>query len=93
MDSKGQLLSGTQRSSLGISGIKIQSFFQVSPELDDEEIIRLRGRLEAVQMLDFDSKNPPILDSQHQCVKLLIHHYHVNARYQWQDLVANEFHQ
>ena len=66
---------------------------QLSPELDKDGVIHLKGCLSAMLELDEDIKCPPIMDPNHLYVRLMINHYYVKVNHQGQEYVANQIRQ
>jgi len=59
------------------------------PYLDENKVLRVRGRVENSDLLSTDTKFPVILDGKHPWTRLLIHHYHVLAMHQGVETVIN----
>ena len=66
---------------------------QLCPFLDSEGILRVKGRLQEADMLWDHTKFPPILDSKHPFVNLLIDCCHRKNNHQGEEQVVNKIHQ
>lgn len=66
--------------------------FTLSCMLDEDDLIRLDGRLNNLQM-DVDFKNPIILDYKHRITKLIIQHYHEEVYHHGKETVINNLRQ
>ena len=65
----------------------------LSPYLDSNEIIRIRGRIDRATNVTDDTKRPMILDPNHPVARLIIDQYHHDALHQGQEYVVNELRQ
>ena len=72
---------------------KASRLAQLSPILDKNGILRMRGRIRSAKWIPQQSLQPVILDGKHPYVKLLIDYYHVKAGHIGQEFVANELRQ
>lgn len=70
---------------------KSSRIFKLSPFLDQKGIIRLRGRFpESPKLeLDFDTRNPVILDSKNRFTQLLVYRYHEEVHHNGVETVIN----
>ena len=69
---------------------KNSRLWTLSPELDKNGLIRLKGRLNNLEQRDDYFRNPIILDPKHRITKLLIHHFHEKCFHQGQEVVINK---
>lgn len=68
--------------------------FKFSPKLDeDDNVIRVRGRIDAVSSVSDDTKQPIILPKNHHVTRLIIEHYHRLYFHIHSDTVINELRQ
>lgn len=65
---------------------------QLSPILDEDNILRLNGRLKHAPVAD-SVKQPIILDPKHAFTEMLIHHQHEVCMHTGKDLVVNQLRQ
>jgi len=63
------------------------------PYVDDDGLMRVRGRIDNAVLSSTDKKRPIILDPKHPYTKLLIKHYHEIGRHCGQETVLNELRQ
>ncbi|UYV79864.1 hypothetical protein LAZ67_18000935 [Cordylochernes scorpioides] len=75
----------------GLPVSRNSKLFQLSPVLDDNDLLRMDSRLDNVRIANM--KTPVILDPRHYLTKLINHHFHVLALHQGQDAVRNEIRQ
>ncbi|UYV79865.1 hypothetical protein LAZ67_18000936 [Cordylochernes scorpioides] len=75
----------------GLPVSRNSKLFQLSPVLDDNDVLRIDARLANVRIANM--RTPVILDPRHYLTKLIIHHYHVLALHQGLDTVRNEIRQ
>ncbi|KAG5874781.1 hypothetical protein JTB14_016271 [Gonioctena quinquepunctata] len=68
---------------------KESRLYQLTPYLDEENIIRMSGRLKHAPNLDDNYKNPIILHPKNELTKLLINFYHEKNFHQGQETVVN----
>ena len=66
---------------------------KLSPFVDLEGILRVRGRTSVSEELGYGTKNPIILDPKHKFTRLLLQHHHELAGHHGQEMVANELRQ
>ncbi|XP_076235104.1 uncharacterized protein LOC143179676 [Calliopsis andreniformis] len=66
---------------------------QLTILLDEEGIIRLRGRISASEGVEGQSRYPPVLDGKHAYTKLLVLHYHQRANHGSTEATINELRQ
>ncbi|XP_052758002.1 uncharacterized protein LOC128202280 [Galleria mellonella] len=67
--------------------------FTLSPVIDDQRVIRLKGRIDRAIDVEDHVKRPIILDARHRTVRLLIAYYHEKAAHGNTELVVNELRQ
>ncbi|XP_063622782.1 uncharacterized protein LOC134794883 [Cydia splendana] len=65
----------------------------LSPYLDENNVLRVSGRIDAVSDVPQEVKRPIILDGRHPTAKLLVKHYHVKAAHGHQEAVVNDLKQ
>ncbi|UYV79859.1 hypothetical protein LAZ67_18000927 [Cordylochernes scorpioides] len=75
----------------GLPVSRNSKLFQLSPVLDDNDVLRMDARLAKVRIANM--RTPIILDPRHYLTKLIIHHYHVLVLHLGQDTVRNEIRQ
>ena len=63
--------------------------YTLCPFMDLNNILRVRGRTEYSQMLEYDTKCPIILDGKHYWTRLLIRHHHERALHMGIETVIN----
>ena len=66
---------------------------QLAPILDEEGIIRLKGRTGNTPGIAFEAVQPMILDPKHEVVRLMIQHQHNLSGHHGQERVLNELRQ
>lgn len=71
---------------------KSSSLFKLSPHLDEENVIRMRGRIDAGNA-SFETKRPIILPNHHQVTFLIMMSYHLAYHHHNHETVINEFRQ
>lgn len=71
---------------------KASMLYQLSPYLDKEGILRIKGRIENAHA-ENDVKRPVILFAKHPFTKLLIHSYHIKLGHNGQEQCVNEIRQ
>lgn len=67
--------------------------YQLSPILDPNGVLRMRGRIEACEFVDADAKNPIILPRKHQVTQLIVQCYHERYNHRNYETVINELRQ
>ncbi|XP_052751531.1 uncharacterized protein LOC128200852 [Galleria mellonella] len=67
--------------------------FTLSPVIDEQRVIRLKGRIDRAIDVEDHVKRPIILDARHRTVRLLIAYYHEKAAHGNTELVVNELRQ
>ncbi|XP_065090854.1 uncharacterized protein LOC135711830 [Ochlerotatus camptorhynchus] len=72
---------------------KSSSLYKRSPVLDEEGVLRVRGRLENNEELPFDKRYPIILSGKHDITKKLILHFHNKFGHANRETVFNELRQ
>ncbi|XP_063547169.1 uncharacterized protein LOC134754760 [Cydia strobilella] len=65
----------------------------LSPYLDENNVLRVSGRIDAASDVRQEAKRPIILDGRHPTTKLLVKHYHVKAAHGHQEAVVNDLKQ
>ncbi|XP_063827161.1 uncharacterized protein LOC135076671 [Ostrinia nubilalis] len=65
----------------------------LSPYLDEQGLLRVGGRIDAVSDVALETKRPYILDGRHPTAKLIVRHYHVKAAHGNQEAVVNHLKQ
>ena len=71
----------------------IQGWLALSPFLDEDGVLRVKGRTNNSGHLDYGTMNPVIVDPKHGFTRLLLHHHHVMAGHHGQERVANDVRQ
>ncbi|XP_058450218.1 uncharacterized protein LOC131429837 [Malaya genurostris] len=69
------------------------SIYKKSPWIDQNSILRMRGRIAACDYATEDAKNPIILPRDHHTTKLIVAHYHQKYHHQNHETVINEIRQ
>ncbi|XP_063382985.1 uncharacterized protein LOC134669394 [Cydia fagiglandana] len=96
------LLKHAQNESFGedLARIKVHGalhraskLLKLSPILDEHDLLRVGGRIDAASDVPLDVKRPVILDGRHQVARLIVRHYHVKAAHGSQEMVVNEIKQ
>ncbi|XP_075157812.1 uncharacterized protein LOC142231077 [Haematobia irritans] len=72
---------------------KSSDIFQLTPYLDDENIIRVNGRIDNAYYLPDSARRPIILPSGHHITKLITSYYHQWRHHQNDHIVMNEIRQ
>ncbi|XP_065090777.1 uncharacterized protein LOC135711744 [Ochlerotatus camptorhynchus] len=72
---------------------KTSSLYKRSPVLDEEGVLRVRGRLEKNEELPFNKRYPIILSGKHEITKKLILHFHNKFGHANRETVFNELRQ
>jgi hypothetical protein len=72
---------------------KSSSIYLCSPYLDENGILRIRGRIDLAENIHHDTKRPVILPRQHQITKLLMKCYHRIYHHRNNETVVNELRQ
>ena len=67
-------------------GSRLSAFM---PFLDENNILRVHGRVEYCNALPYSTKFPVILDSKHPFTRLLVNHYHLKAHHQGVETVIS----
>lgn len=65
----------------------------LSPMLDEEDVLRCGGRIDAAAGISSETKHPIILDGKHHVARLIVKHYHERAAHGNQELVVNHLKQ
>ncbi|XP_062698846.1 uncharacterized protein LOC134284222 [Aedes albopictus] len=63
------------------------------PFLDGSDVLRMRGRTGACELIDYDAVNPIILPRNHHVTYLIVLHYHQRYHHQNHNTVLNEIRQ
>ncbi|XP_062557852.1 uncharacterized protein LOC134222705 [Armigeres subalbatus] len=72
---------------------KTSPLHQKSPWLDQNGVLRMRGRITNCDYATEDAKNPIILPRDHPTTKLIIAHFHQKLHHQNHETVINEIRQ
>ncbi|XP_058828874.1 uncharacterized protein LOC131688562 [Topomyia yanbarensis] len=72
---------------------KSSCLYKLSPVLDAEGVLRVRGRLEKNESIPFDKRYPIILSRKHEITKKLILHFHEKYGHANRETVFNELRQ
>ena len=72
---------------------KSSRLYRLCPSLDENNLIRLNGRLDNALQLSHNTKRPVILDSNHSYTKLLIHYHHELMNHIGTETVINNLRQ
>jgi Integrase zinc binding domain len=63
---------------------------KLSPMQDDEGVLRIAGRIDRAESVDFATRNPVILDGRHRYVELMIKYLHQKGNHQGVEIVVNQ---
>ncbi|KAH8316858.1 hypothetical protein KR067_000307, partial [Drosophila pandora] len=69
------------------------SIFKCSPYLDESGVIRMQGRIEAIDNVEVDVKRPILLPRHHQVTYLIVEYYHRKFHHLHGEIVVNEVRQ
>ncbi|KXJ68836.1 hypothetical protein RP20_CCG001484 [Aedes albopictus] len=72
---------------------KSSAIAYLCPFLDENDVLRVRGRTGACPMINFDAANPIILPKNHYITCLIVLHYHRQYHHQNHNTVLNEIRQ
>jgi len=72
---------------------KSSSLYRCSPYLDEDGLLRVRGRIDKVKHVKFDTRRPIILPKYHVITKLIVNNYHRMFLHQNNNTVINELRQ
>lgn len=72
---------------------KDNKLIPLSPFLDNDGVLRMKGRLDATPYITVDLKQPMILDKDHHITKLLVMAFHNRFHHQNTETVVNEMRQ
>lgn len=72
---------------------KVSPIYIYSPYLDDHGVLRVHGRIDAIEGVDVAVKRPIILPSRHRITSLIVRHYHRIYRHRHDETVINEIRQ
>ncbi|XP_062538448.1 uncharacterized protein LOC134206736 [Armigeres subalbatus] len=67
--------------------------YKSTPFLDDDGVLRMRGRTSGCAFISEEAKNPIILPRDHHVTTLIIAHYHAKYHHLNQETVVNELRQ
>ncbi|XP_017466469.1 PREDICTED: uncharacterized protein LOC108359228 [Rhagoletis zephyria] len=69
------------------------SIFKLSPYIDGNGLLRVKGGIDAVEGVPMDVKRPIILPRNHRVTFLLVDFYHRKLRHQFSEISVNELRQ
>ncbi|XP_036347106.1 uncharacterized protein LOC118756451, partial [Rhagoletis pomonella] len=69
------------------------SLYPLTPYLDEDDLIKIYGRLDAAYCLPISARRPIILPANHHITHLLVLDYHARRHHQNDNLVINEIRQ
>ncbi|XP_062534847.1 uncharacterized protein LOC134204027 [Armigeres subalbatus] len=72
---------------------KSSSIHSFNPFIDEQDLLRMRGRISACQYVSMDTKNPIILPKDHHITWLIIQEFHDRYHHQNHATVVNELRQ
>lgn len=72
---------------------KSSSLYKLSPFLDEKGVMRMRGRIDRLPWVGFDTKNPIILPRDHPITMHVVDFYHRKYHHHNQETVVNEVRQ
>ncbi|XP_062712142.1 uncharacterized protein LOC134289736 [Aedes albopictus] len=72
---------------------KTSPIYKTWPYMDDQGIVRMRGRIEAANYLPFDARYPVVLPKQHPVTTLIVGWFHRLYRHANRETVINELRQ
>ncbi|XP_062713921.1 uncharacterized protein LOC134290744 [Aedes albopictus] len=72
---------------------KSSSIYRLCPFLDEDDVLRVRGRTRACQFANQDAVNPIILPRDHHITRLLVFYYHSKHHHQNHNTTINELRQ
>lgn len=72
---------------------KSSSIYKRSPYLDENGLLRVRGRIDKIQGVKFETKRPVILPSKHRVKELVVNNYHRMYLHRNHSTVINELKQ
>lgn len=72
---------------------KSSPLFKICPYLDEQGILRMRGRIAACRFASFEAKFPCILPRRHRITQLIVDWYHHHYRHANRETVVNELRQ
>ncbi|XP_040173041.1 uncharacterized protein LOC120905858 [Anopheles arabiensis] len=78
---------------LWINFEKGSALYELSPMLDEHDIIRVEGRMERAEFLPFSLRFPIILPSDHRVTRLIVRHHHEKSGHGYREAVKNELRQ
>ncbi|XP_062556893.1 uncharacterized protein LOC134221721 [Armigeres subalbatus] len=87
------LQNPTKRPEATMTVPKSSPLYQLTPWLDDNEIMRMRTRIAACHYATDDAKNPVILPQKHHITRLIVAHYHRKYHHHNHETVINEIRQ
>ncbi|XP_055617605.1 uncharacterized protein LOC129762983 [Toxorhynchites rutilus septentrionalis] len=72
---------------------KSSSIFNLNPFLDNQNVMRMHGRIHACEYASTDARNPVILPKDHHITKLIVNDYHCRYHHRNHETVLNELRQ
>ena len=72
---------------------KNSTLYKLSPYLDRQRLLRVKGRVDAASCVGTEMKRPIILHRKHELTKLIIVHYHNRYHHSNNETVINEIRQ
>ncbi|XP_041632395.1 uncharacterized protein [Drosophila kikkawai] len=69
------------------------TIFKLSPYLDAAGVLRMQGRIEAIEDVEVNVKHPIILPSRHRVTYLIVGYYHRKYHHLHGEIVVNEIRQ
>ncbi|XP_055589164.1 uncharacterized protein LOC129741453 [Uranotaenia lowii] len=67
--------------------------YQLAPFMDENNVLRMRSRIEAAPVTPYETKYPVLLPKEHRATHLLVHQYHRRYLHGNQETVVNEMRQ
>ncbi|XP_055910918.1 uncharacterized protein LOC129945285 [Eupeodes corollae] len=72
---------------------KTSLLYKLSPYIDEHNVLRISGRIDAAVDVDFGTKRPVVLPKDHHITFLILDHYHRKFKHQYNETVVNEVRQ
>ena len=72
---------------------KQSPIFKLTPYLDQFDVLRMKGRIDAIELVPFNVKRPIILPQKHNITNFIIDFYHRKYHHQHNEIVVNEIRQ
>ncbi|XP_058811204.1 uncharacterized protein LOC131676095 [Topomyia yanbarensis] len=72
---------------------KSSSVYRLCPFLDENNVLRVRGRTSACKLIDQDAANPIILPRDHHITILIVRNHHQRFHHQNHEITVNELRQ